>query len=102
MDIAGAEAEMTRAFFGGIMIFTMIMAPVGTAVLIVLKLILKLREIYFKYIERKSIEKAIRRKEARAHGNFVIENNGRNNSEMQNLTDLYLNKGAMTGSFYIS
>jgi len=53
MDLAGAEVESTRAFFGGIMVVILIVGPVGMAVLILLKLFLRLRDLYYQFKAKK-------------------------------------------------
>jgi len=57
MDIADAQAESIRAFFGGIMVVILIVGPVATAVLIVLKLFLKSRDLYQQFRAEKEERK---------------------------------------------
>jgi len=76
MDHAKSPAEGTRAFFGGIMVVMLIMGPVITALLILFKLFVKSRDIYYRYkIHKEAIElvgPAFRFKKVRARGQFII------------------------------
>jgi len=79
MDLAGAQAESTRAFFGGIMVVILIVGPVGTAVLIILKLILRLQALHSQLKANKEkaelVGKPFRFNKELTRGDFTIENN---------------------------
>jgi len=79
MDLTNTQAEGTRAFFGGIMVVIMIVGPIATALLIVFKLFLKLKESYYQFKkQREAIELAgpvLPFKKVRTRGTFIIGNN---------------------------
>ena len=92
MDLAGVQAESTRAFFGGVMVFFMMMAPLGTAVLIAYKLTLRTQVLYQQYKARKDALKLVgsgfKFKKVRARGKFVI---GENHNESSHINSEALN-----------
>jgi len=95
--LAIAQNENTRAFFGGVRIFIMVLASFGTATLIMLKLTLRIKELYQQYNKaQKDSVNLIKSGE-----NFVIEGNQNEiNSETLSITESYQNKGIeLPGNF---
>jgi len=84
MDHGSSQAEGTRAFFGGIMVVFLITGPIVTALLIIFKLFLISKDIYYKYKAQKEAKElvgpAFRFRKVRARGDFIVGDQESNNT----------------------